>query len=350
MAYNPYFTFADPALQQAVVQEAQIQAAARAAQAQQRAATLAAIRQERQAALERQERQAIREGDIRRLDANEAERRRQFDANQVLQREAIASNEKVSGVRTKDFDDRELFNNLLKLVESDDPPTVKELEARMIDLSDVRKQTLRDRRNATAAAKKLQFAQSVNEANRLKGLIGKSVNGKTLTADDVLRGSQWRNVLQITPDGLGFESLLRPPREDGVAVRMPGTEDIGSVFARLPGAIAQSAQDIVAPMIERADTFGGRVGAALRGLGGLFSVDRLDPVPPNAPFTRAPAFVPSAAASGMAGTLGNRGVLAPLDYTGPEFDYSSRFRVPPSPAIDPELEGLLRPPVFVPPY
>jgi len=76
--------------------------------------------------------------------------------------------------------------------------------------------------------------------------------------------------------------------------------------------------------------------------------------------SRTPFFVPSlapgagGAAAGMGGMLppgmlGNRGVLAPLDYSGPEYDYSRpRFAVPP--AIDPALEELLAPPVFAPQY
>lgn len=342
MAVNPYFTFADPALQNAVVQEAQVQGAIRAAQMQQRAQALAGMRQERQAAMERQERQAIREADIRRLDANEAERRRQFDANMRFNREALTSQEKVSGVRTRDFDDRELFSNLLKLVESDDPPTLKELEARMIDLSDVRKQTLRDRRNSTAAAKKLQFTQSVNEANRLKGLIGTVKDGKTLGADDVLRGSQWKNVLQVTPDGLGFESLLRPPREDplgnssegvfpqdspGFVPRdtdfrvtpMPGTgpsisEPIGAVQSRLSGLPRQPG------LLEGYGRF--LLGANIHPLARLanrFFVPPVGGMGPAAPPMRAPEIEP--------GPMG----------------FAPRYAVPMDPSSD-----YLPPPVFVP--
>lgn len=248
MAYSPYFTFSDPALQREVVNEAQVLAAAEAARQQQRAQTIAALRQERQQRADLEERRAIREGDIRRLEANEAERRRQFDVQTGLTEKDIASREKIAGVRNKDVDDRELYAGLLRLVEGDDPPTLKELEARMVGLSDERKQILRDRRNATAAAKKLQFTQSVNEANRLSKLIGTDrTDGKQgkWTADDVLNGpgKRWAGILQVTPDGLGFESLLRPPREDPL-----GNPSEGVFPQPSPGFVPRATDFPVTPM------------------------------------------------------------------------------------------------------
>jgi hypothetical protein len=219
MAYNPNFTFADPALQNAVVNEAQVRAAVDAARAQQFTQTLAALRQERQAASDREERRAIREGDIRRLEATEAERRRQFDVNTGLTREDIASREKISGVGRSQGEEKELYNNLLNLIErGDDPPTAAELEARMTGLTEPRRAALRERRTLRFNELNRDFGLIADEARRLNAKLQAQEKdpktGALLSPEGLLGRSQFRNQLGIDPDTGLLRILARKPRED----------------------------------------------------------------------------------------------------------------------------------------
>jgi hypothetical protein len=250
MAYNPYFTFADPALQQAVVQEAQVRAAADAARQQQFAQTLAALRQERQAQADKEERRAIREGDIRRQEAAQAENQRQFNESLKYNREALGTQTELTKTRQAENDEKELYNNLLNLVEKGDVvPTLSELNARMAGLSPSRKQALIERRQARFDSALKDFNIVSDEAARMNKLIGSKdpKTGLTLSADDALNRSQHKRLLRIGPDGL-IEPLLTRPREDVV----PGAAATASTSFRVPPAAAPPAVENISDIQKRA--------------------------------------------------------------------------------------------------
>jgi hypothetical protein len=347
VAVNPNFTFADPLLQREVVNAQQVQAAAEAARAQQFAETPRALRQERQAAADREERRAIREGDIRRQEAQQAENRRQFDESLRYNREALASQENVNKTRLAEADEKELYNNLLNIVEKgDDVPTLSELEVRMAGLSPARKQALRERRQTRFDSMLRDFNIISDEAARVNKLIGSKdpKTGLTLTADDALSRSQHKRLLSIGPDGL-IGPLLRRPREDATAQ--------GAATPPFHVPIGRPGSDITTPGMEsivdiERRSRGGNPGFAFS-LGALRSATPVTApqmgqhVLPNG----ARVFVPPSA-SYPPSMLGNQGVLAPLDYSGPEYDYSQPRFAMPQESYAPE--DVLAPPVFAPAY
>lgn len=224
MAINPNFVFSDPALQAQVVNAAQVRAAADAARAQQFAQTLAAMRQERQQAADLAERRAIREGDIRRLDANEAERRRQFDANQALQREAIASSEKIASGRQGRATEDERYNNVLSTLAAAergtaDLPTERELEPLLVDFTPERQRALRGERSRIFAVLSRNadlIDEEVAGLNQLLQQGAKDKDGNPYTVDSVLGLSQFKNNIRKNRATGRLESLARRPRRDAL--------------------------------------------------------------------------------------------------------------------------------------
>lgn len=380
MAYNPYFTFADPALQQAVVQEAQIQAAAQAAQAQQRAQTLAAMRQERQAAAEREERRAIREGDIRAREATAAEQRRQFGETLGFSREELASREKIAGsterLQEQQAKDREQvgrYNILLRQIERADAenlPTESELEARITDFTPERKEALRATRRQAQRNLSSAYGLVKDEETRLNAILDRQEKdlktGLVRTPDELIAGSPAKSQLRINPKTGRVEGLLKAPRADAV---LEPQEAATPTFHVPIGRPAESILDVqnrltgAAPRRPPLATLG-RAAFGLPGVaslaGELFSGRRqaqpFVPPVPSAPATpgfleRASDFVTGRLLPPIASRL-NRMEIGP-DLTGyfPQYPITS----PPLP-IPPRIpeyatdEDFLAPPqFFVPP-
>jgi hypothetical protein len=264
MAVNPNFTFADPALQAQVVNMAQVQAAADAARAQQMTQTLAELSRQRQAASDREERRAIREGDIRRLEATEAERRRQFDVGTGLTREDIASREKIAGVRNKEADEKEAYNNLLNLIErGEDIPTAAELEARMVDISEPRKKELRNRREMRFRSMLQDFTLVDDEVAGLNAALqagAKDRNGQPYTPEGLLNTSRFRNNIRLNRQTNLFESLVRRPREDA---RIPSASE--GVFPQPSPGFVPRPTDFRVPIAEPINAVQDRLAASGRG-------------------------------------------------------------------------------------
>jgi len=233
MAVNPNFTFADPALNAQAVAMIQAQAQAEAARNQQFAATLSEMRRQRTEQADKEERRAIREADIRRLDATEAERRRQFDEGLKQRREevGIGSEERKSyaSERAKEQAEIALHNNLLNAIEkTNNLMTVSELEARMGGLSEPRKQALRERRNQVFGGLLENYKTVQNEADYLSGLVNtKDDKGITRSLDSVYKGVQNRGLFRANKATGKIESLLKPPREDA-PILAPGTSGTGA--------------------------------------------------------------------------------------------------------------------------
>jgi hypothetical protein len=346
MAYNPYFTFADPQLQQAVVQEAQIAAAAEAARAQQRAQTLAAMRQERQLQADKQERQAIREGDIRRQDATEAERRRQFDAS-LSQRKSETeayTGERATAAKEKAAEAAqvELYNNLLKGMEragSRELMTSPELEARITSLTPERKEELRRRRLELFNTHLNSYKTVKDREDYLNSRIDQPVQGgKTPTVHDIFKEVQSSGLYRV--NGNQIESLFGAPREDP----LPETPTFHVPIGRPPSDASlapESINDILGRMRPPTGSFLRQAAGALGGVGPMGPVlgERIGRELGGL-FGRVPA-----APQAVPTMLGNQGILAPPDYNGPAYDYGARFRVP-----EPLPEDFLAPPVFAPGY
>jgi hypothetical protein len=381
MAINPNFVFADPQLQQQVVAMAQVKAAQDAARAQQFAQTLAEQRRQRQEAADREERQAIREGDIRRQEAQQAENRRQFDESLRYNREALASQENVNKTRLAEADEKELYNNLLNLVEKGDVvPTLSELNARMAGLSPSRKQALVERRQARFDSALKDFNILSDEAARLNAKVGvkDQKTGLTPTADDVLNRSQHKRLMRIGDNGL-IEPLLTRPREDVV----PGAAPASTSF-QVPPPAAPPAVESITDIQKRAASpslimrGGQEVGDLLyqnalrrigQGAGNVMAqqaggvLSRMLPGAAEAPpspgvLDRAGSYLRGSVMPSLAEGL-NRMEIGP-DLTGyfpREQDYpivSPPLPMPPrrtaNVVIDADTGDILAPPVFAPPY
>jgi hypothetical protein len=229
MAIGDNFIFSDPALNAQAVARIQAQAAVEAARNQQFAATLSEMRRQRTEQSDKEERRGIREADIRRLDAQEAERRRQFDAGLGFSEKDLATRERIAGAgetgrtaaeerRAKEQSELDRYNSTLRFIERADPlslPTESELEARIVDFTPARKEQLRSARNLAYTSALRDFEISSGEARRLGPLVGTAdkATGKIHTAESLSKG---KNHLRINPETGLIESLIGKPRKDAV--------------------------------------------------------------------------------------------------------------------------------------
>lgn len=223
MAYNPLFTFADPALQAQVVNEAQVRAAADAARAQQFAETLRALRQERQANLDREERRAERERVIREGEARGAENKRQFDESLKYNREALGAQTELQKTRQQEADERDIFNNVLNEINRSDGeniPTESEVRAAAHGVGPVKMQALLQRREAKYKSALDNFNIANGEANKINTdkRIGTTDprTGEKITAEWLMNHNQFKKYLHVDENGVVLP-LIQKPRTDATA-------------------------------------------------------------------------------------------------------------------------------------
>lgn len=243
------FVFADPQLNAVRIADIQAQAAVNQALAQQRAQSQALQRQERQAALQREENRAIREGDIRRAEATEAERRRQFDVTTGLTRE-------IATGRAGDAAEIERYNNILAMLGaaergSGDLPTERELEPLIVDLKPERQRAIRNERGRIFNFLLRNADLIEQEVNRLNPFLGtRDDKGVEYTPDRLLGLSQFKSNIRVGPAGR-LESLFRRPRTDAPepTARTAGVEPISELIGRTrPDAFPRAG--VVEPLLQ----------------------------------------------------------------------------------------------------
>jgi len=229
MAISPNFVFADPALNAQAIAQIQAQAAIEVARQQQSAVTASEMRRQRTEQADKEERRGIREADIRRLDAQEAERRRQFDAGLGFSEKDLAQRERTAGAgetartaaeerRVKAQDELDRYNSTVRFIERADPvsiPTESEVEARIVDLTPAHQEQVRSARKKAYGLALNDFNIASGEARRLGPLVGTmdKATGKTHTAESLTKGKKF---LRINPDTGLIESLTMEPRKDAV--------------------------------------------------------------------------------------------------------------------------------------
>lgn len=259
MAINPNFVFADPALQAQVVNMAQVQAQADAARQQQFAATLSEMRRQRTEQADKEERRGIREADIRRLDAQEAERRRQFDASLGFSEKGLASTEKIEAgrltgsttlatEREKAQARAEAYNELRRRLTAQDylgdqihTPTELEAEVGAFDFTPQQKELLRGIHKSALGRAAQLATESDRAAQTWQAKIAAiDQNPKVKQAEKDLRidsiltefnKSPQRDYTQFDPTARTFIPRFRKPRLDVVL----GPEPAPQSASRLPG-------------------------------------------------------------------------------------------------------------------
>lgn len=225
MAYNPNFTFADPRLQQAVVQEAQIQAAQQAARDQQLTETLKAIRAERQLNADREERRAERERVIREGEARTAENRRQFDESLKFSEKSLGAQTEQAKTRQAEADEREIYQNVLNEINKADAegiPTESEVKAAAHGLGPIKMQALLQRRDAKYKSALNDWNIASGEADKINSdkRIGTTDprTGEKITAEWLMNHNQFKKYLRVDTNGLVLPLVGKPRTDAGVPV------------------------------------------------------------------------------------------------------------------------------------
>lgn len=341
MAYNPYFTFSDPALQQAVAQEGIGMAQVEAQKALARQTSLERMARDREA-------RAIRQAEIDRAERAQAQQDRQFQQSLGLRREELASNADLyktyqseartaADMKEKNAIEIEKYNGLKSLYANPrnfDPPTPLEFEADTQGMSPDRKAILRSlldsKRNEV-----LQFAVDAERARnkweaRIRGIDPKK--GETL--EKIMAEfdkSKDRDYLSYEP-GVGFISRYKKPRQDVPfgPVEPPAT---GAASVMTPDEFRASLTGGIPPPFSAIQPF------ATQAITGLIEAITNPQIPPvtaatiAAPPVVAPQVTPMQSIQELLRRLrilpggppppappppprmlGNEGVLAPLEY------------------------------------
>lgn len=243
MAINENFVFTDPVAAEQAVRMADIERARAEAQGRALAATTQALSQGRGLGQDR----ALQLYQLNQQQ-REAELNRQARARELEQ--AIKSQEKIAGMQTQSYADRETqrqnelmtkqrYDALLNEIERDNPPTDSEFAARAVDLPEHLQSILRTRLSSRRAELNNQFDivdnMSKNWQARLEAIpLDKKTGKRSQAAVDNLV-----NEFRKTKDAayVNFESAtqrfsptIRRPRID----ILPGTGGAGPVPAVTP--------------------------------------------------------------------------------------------------------------------
>lgn len=317
MAVNPYFTFADPALQRAVSDEAIAQSQLAAVQEQARAASRDRMSRDREA-------RAIRQSEIERSERLQQQQDRQFQQSLAQRDRELTTNADLYKTQQSDYRtaadqkaaqaiETEKYNGLRSLyADTTDPRTPFEFEADTQGMSPERKALLKNlldsNRNKALNAWNIGESLRQNYANRISTIDPKKgTNAKGETLDSILKDAE-KHKQVIIWDGSKFVNLYKQPREDVPFGPQPAPNaaapTVGGPTVRTIGEVLQSQPGF---------DFGAAGRAAAEGAIASGGIDRL--------FSRSPV----AAAPVTASALQAPALAAPPAPTGGMLDYNQDF-------------------------
>lgn len=365
MAYFPNFVFSDPALQKTVSDEAIAEAQLRAAQERNRSEALDRISRERevratrQAEIDRAERAQLQQD--RQFQQGLAQRQAESQLNADLYRQSQKDYQTTADQKAALAAETERYNALQRILQdTSDPMTPLEFEAQSHGLSPERKQLLRSLLDSTRNKALNAYSQAQNAKTYWDAQLTNLDPKKGDTVESKLKlfnASPAKNLLSYDPSSGTFTLLYRKPREDVPFGPQPEPAAAAGAVKTFSPDQFRAALAGAGPPTE--SMFSRAFGAPIRdfatsAIGGLMnsiarpSVTNLPPAGPvNLP-APAPA-TPNVPGQGQGLfdyeaiqralqrigiiprpptppppplTPAQQGILAPLDYSGPEYDYS----------------------------
>lgn len=236
---NPNFFFTDPVAAQQAVQMFQLEQAGREALRRNATDNIRTFAQTNTARENAAGNRAITEGQLAQRDRELAQNQRQFDEGQKYRERALDVNRQLTQAdidarrtdanrRLEDQNQVELFNALQSEVQSQDPPTDLEFEARAGALSPQRRDILNRLRVSTIRLLNDQADRAESVAAQWNAKL------QGLKPDDVVErrnilkafeSSKDRNFLDLDIGTGTFRSLVRRPRADARMSAMGGRTD-----------------------------------------------------------------------------------------------------------------------------